>query len=65
MERLGIPIYTWCVESNSGAGGICVAPGKCQSTFPAAAGLAASFNRTVWLAFNVNVILTPPCIFHS
>ena len=48
VERLGIPVYTWCVESNSGAGGICLAPGHCQSTFPAAAGLAASFNNTVW-----------------
>ena len=48
VERLGIPVYTWCVETNSGAGGICVAEGKCQSTFPAAAGLAATFNRTVW-----------------
>lgn len=48
VQRLGIPVYTWCVETNSGAGGICVAEGKCQSTFPAAAGLAASFNRTVW-----------------
>jgi hypothetical protein len=48
VQRLGIPVYTWCVETNSGAGGICIAEGKCQSTFPAAAGLAASFNRTVW-----------------
>jgi hypothetical protein len=48
VERLGIPVYTWCVESNSGAGGICLAENHCQSTFPAAAGLAASFNNTVW-----------------
>ena len=48
VERLGIPVYTWCVDANSGAGGICVAEGRCQSTFPAAAGLAATFNRSVW-----------------
>ena len=48
VPRLGIPIYTWCVETNSGAGGICLEPGRCQSTFPAPVGLAASFNRSVW-----------------
>jgi hypothetical protein len=48
VERLGIPVYTWCVESNTGAGGICLEPGRCQSTFPGPTGLAASFNRSVW-----------------
>jgi beta-glucosidase-like glycosyl hydrolase len=48
VERLGIPVYTWAVESNTGADGICLEPGRCQSTFPGATGLAASFNRSVW-----------------
>ena len=48
VARLGIPVYTWCVEANTGAGGICLAPGRCQSTFPSPTGIAASFNRSSW-----------------
>jgi beta-D-xylosidase 4 len=48
VARLGIPVYTWCVEANTGAGGICLEEGRCQSTFPNPTAIAASFNRSVW-----------------
>eukprot|EP00759_Apiculatamorpha_spiralis_P036763 PhF_6_TR37047/c0_g1_i2/m.54220/K15920/XYL4; beta-D-xylosidase 4 len=48
VPRLGIPPMMWLVETNTAAASECLAPGKCATTFMSPAGLAASFNRTVW-----------------
>ena len=37
-------------EANTGANSACLAPGRCATTFPSPAGLASSFNRTLWRA---------------
>jgi beta-D-xylosidase 4 len=48
VARLGIPKYMWLDETNTGIASGCAAPGRCATTFPSPAGLAASFNRSVW-----------------
>lgn len=46
--RLGIPHYLNLVEANSAVASACVANHVCATEFPSPAGLAASFNRTLW-----------------
>jgi hypothetical protein len=48
VSRLGIPQWTWLVETNTGVAADCLAQGKCSTTFNGPEGLGASFNRTVW-----------------
>lgn len=48
VSRLDIPSYTWCVETNTGVSTVCLEEGKCATTFPSPAVLAASFNRSLW-----------------
>ena len=48
VPRLDIPAYTWCVETNTGVSSKCVEEGRCATTFPSPAALAASFNRSLW-----------------
>ena len=48
VPRLDIPSYTWCTETNTGVSTVCMEEGKCATTFPSPAALAASFNRTLW-----------------
>jgi beta-glucosidase-like glycosyl hydrolase len=50
VPRLGIPTYAWCTETNTGVSTKCMEPGKCATTFPSPASLAASFNKTLWQA---------------
>eukprot|EP00039_Didymoeca_costata_P008454 m.112515 g.112515 ORF g.112515 m.112515 type:complete len:776 (+) comp14090_c0_seq3:191-2518(+) len=50
VARLDIPQYTWCTETNTGVSTECIKEGKCVTTFPSPALLAASFNRTLWRA---------------
>lgn len=46
--RLGIPPYMWLDETNTGIASACQAPERCATTFTSPAGLAASFNTSVW-----------------
>jgi beta-glucosidase-like glycosyl hydrolase len=48
VPRLDIPSYTWCVETNTGVSTVCLQEGKCATTFPSPAAMAASFNRSLW-----------------
>ena len=48
VPRLDIPEYGWTEEANTGADSSCIGPDRCPTTFPSAANLAASFNRTLW-----------------
>ena len=41
VPRLDIPSYTWCTETNTGVSTQCLQPGKCATTFPSPAALAA------------------------
>ena len=50
VPRLDIPSYTWCTETNTGVSTVCLEEGKCATTFPSPAALAASFNRSLWAA---------------
>jgi hypothetical protein len=50
VPRLGIASYVWLVETNTGVGSACLGPSQCATTFASPAMLAASFNRTAWLA---------------
>eukprot|EP01046_Picozoa_sp_COSAG06_P026049 COSAG06_NODE_2221_length_7313_cov_6.831577_2_plen_395_part_00 len=45
---LDIPAYTWSTETNTGVSTGCLREGKCATTFPSPAALAASFNRSLW-----------------
>jgi len=53
IERLGVVPYTWCTETNTGVSTRCLADGRCSTTFPSPAALAASFNRSLWRAKGV------------
>ncbi len=48
ISRIGLPEFMWLVEANSGIAAMCLAPGKCATTFPGPLGMGASFNRTLW-----------------
>eukprot|EP01059_Diplonema_ambulator_P004195 TRINITY_DN138_c0_g2_i1.p1 TRINITY_DN138_c0_g2~~TRINITY_DN138_c0_g2_i1.p1 ORF type:complete len:752 (+),score=249.86 TRINITY_DN138_c0_g2_i1:57-2312(+) len=48
VPRLGIPPYMHLVEVNTVITAACLAVDRCATTFPASAGFAASFNRTLW-----------------
>ena len=48
VPRLGIPKYMWLDETNTGIASGCAAANRCATTFSSPAGLAASFNRSVW-----------------
>jgi hypothetical protein len=48
--RLGIAQNMWLVETNTGVASACLGPNQCATTFASPAMLAASFNRTAWLA---------------
>ncbi len=48
VPRLDIPVYAWTEEANTGADSSCLGPGRCVTTFPSPANLAASYNRSLW-----------------
>jgi len=50
VVRLGIPPYMHLVETNTAVASTCLGPMKCATEFAGPTGLAASFNRSMWLA---------------
>lgn len=49
-SRFGIPPYMHLVETNTAVASTCYGPNKCATEFPNPANLAASFNRSLWVA---------------
>ena len=45
---LGLPGWSWLVETNSAVNAACLGPGRCATTFSGPLGFGASFNRTLW-----------------
>ncbi len=50
VQRLGIPAYMHLVETNTAVASACLGPFKCATNYASPALLAASFNRSLWLA---------------
>mmetsp|Transcript_18741 Transcript_18741/g.36126 ORF Transcript_18741/g.36126 Transcript_18741/m.36126 type:complete len:757 (+) Transcript_18741:2-2272(+) len=50
VPRLGLPSYTWLIETNTGVHSVCNTPGQCATIFPDPQCVGASFNRTLWKA---------------
>mmetsp|Transcript_412 Transcript_412/g.589 ORF Transcript_412/g.589 Transcript_412/m.589 type:complete len:766 (-) Transcript_412:179-2476(-) len=50
VSRIGLPRYTWLMETNSGVHSVCLGDGKCATIFPSPMAMAASFNRSLWRA---------------
>lgn len=48
VPRLGIPVYSWGVEANTALSCQCLKAEKCATVFSSPAGLAASFNSSLW-----------------
>jgi beta-glucosidase-like glycosyl hydrolase len=48
MDRLGIPQYTWLIETNTNVASSCMEDGRCATTFVGPEGMGASFNKTSW-----------------
>ena len=45
---LGLPGWSWLMETNSAINSACLGPDRCAVTFTGPPGMAASFNRTSW-----------------
>jgi hypothetical protein len=48
VPRLGLPPYSWLMETNTAMSAECLHGTRCPTNFVGPEGLAASFNRTVW-----------------
>ena len=48
IDRLGLPMYKWLTETNTGVMAACIQTGRCPTTFIGPMGLAASFNSSSW-----------------
>jgi beta-glucosidase-like glycosyl hydrolase len=48
VPEIGLPPYSYLVETNTGVASACISEEKCVTTFNGPLGMAASFNRTNW-----------------